>query len=97
MATHGLGPYPSMAADDHARWRVRLECERVGCTAHVMTVYEPALLEQTIVHGTDRYEVMSGPYAPKWQGVVGWLDTLHAPMVAARERERSSYPDASLT
>lgn len=73
--THGLGPF-SLADGDCYRWRIRQECERVGCTAPVMLVIDPH--EEQIRHGDRTYQLMGGPYRSKWAGLVGWLDTLHA-------------------
>lgn len=67
----------SVAEGDYLRWRIRQECERVGCTAHTMWVV--GQFEETIRHGDQRYQLMGGPYRSAWQGLVGWLDTLHAP------------------
>lgn len=66
----------SMAEGDYYRWRIRQECERVGCTAPVMLV--AGQFDQKIRHGDRTCQLMGGPYRSNWQGLVGWLDTLHA-------------------
>jgi hypothetical protein len=76
----------SQAADDYSRWRIRLECQRVGCDAHHTLVW--GQFDKWLRHGGDTYQLAEGPYEGSWQGVAGWLDTLHAPLLAAREAER---------
>ena len=88
------GAIYSMAADDHIRWRIRLECQRVGCTKHT-TVFWCAWNER-IEHGGESYAITSGPYESAWEGLVGWLDTQHARLIVDGTAERA-YPDASLT
>jgi hypothetical protein len=79
----------SLSTTDYWHWRLRLECQRVGCTAHLMTVADP--FEHRIRHDDDVYDLTSGPYPSSWQGIVGWLDTLHAPIVA-RAQLRDLWP-----
>lgn len=84
----------SMAADDYVRWRIRTECQRVGC--EVPTTVYWSMWDERIQHGDDCYAVMSGPYESSYQGIAGWLDQVHAPLVAAKARQ-DAWPDASMT
>lgn len=75
----------SMAADDYVRWRIRLECQRVGCSTPTTVCW--SMWDEHIQHGAERYDVAQGPYESAWQGIAGWLDQLHAPLLEAKHRE----------
>ena len=92
MAAMGGSIY-SMAADDYIRFRIRHECQRVGCTEHTTVIW--CMWDEQIKHGDEVYHVAQGPYESAWQGIVGWLDQQHAPLIT--ERQAQAYPDPSMS
>jgi hypothetical protein len=94
MAGPLAGQAYMMTADDHVRRLVREACRCAGCDAHVMVCW--GVLRECIRHGDDEYDfTLSGPYPSAWEGILGWLDTVHAPLHAERaaEEERRKLLD----